>query len=80
MESGEEKKGFTIRDLRASTQPAETDKEEPKKTESPSAGAAEGEKSEGREGGQDEEIHLPEINFSSFLLSLSTSALIFPEW
>ena len=40
MESGEEKKGFTIRDRRASTQPAETDKEEPKKTESPSAGGA----------------------------------------
>jgi hypothetical protein len=76
MESGEEKKGFTIRDRRASTQPAETDKEEPKKTEAPSAGAAGKEKSEGQERKQDEKIQLPEINFSSFILSLSTSALM----
>ena len=76
MESGEEKKGFTIRDRRASTQPAETDKEEQKKTEAASAGAAGKETSEGRERRQDEKIQLPEINFSSFLLSLSTSALM----
>ena len=76
MESGEEKKGFTIRDRRASTQPAETDKEEQKKTEAPSAGAVGKEKSEARERRKDEKIQLPEINFSSFLLSLSTSALM----
>jgi hypothetical protein len=76
MESGEEKKGFTIRDRRASTQPAETDKEEQKKTEAASAGAAGEETSEGREQRPDEKIQLPEINFSSFLLSLSTSALM----
>ena len=76
MESGEEKKGFTIRDRRTSTQPAEADKEEQEKTEGPSAGAAGKEKSEGRGRRQEEEIPLPEINFSSFLLSLSTSALM----
>jgi len=76
MESGEEKKGFTIRDRRASTQPAESDKEGQKKTEGPSARAAAGEKDENRQGRSDEDLHLPEINFSSFLLSLSTSALM----
>lgn len=76
MESGEEKKGFTIRDRRASTQPAETDKEEQKKTEVPPGGAAGEEKREGRERRQDEKVQLPEINFSSFILSLSTSALM----
>ena len=36
MESGEEKKGFTIRDRRTATQPTETGTEEQKKTEGPS--------------------------------------------
>jgi hypothetical protein len=76
MENGEEKKGFTIRDRRASTQPAETDKEEQKKTEAPSAGGAGKVENEGRERGQEQELQLPEINFSSFILSLSTSALM----
>jgi len=75
MESGEEKKGFTIRDRRTSTQP-ETDKEEQKRTEGPSTGAAEEERNEERKGRQKEDIPLMEINFSSFLLSLSTSALM----
>jgi hypothetical protein len=76
MEGGEEKKGFTIRDRRASTQPAETDKEGQKKAEGSSPGAAEEKESEDRVGRRDGEMHLPEINFSSFLLSLSTSALM----
>ncbi len=76
MESGEEKKGFTIRDRRASTQPAQTEKEEQKKTEGPSAGEWGKGESEGPERGQKQEPPLPEINFSSFLLSLSTSALM----
>ncbi len=76
MESGEEKKGFTIRDRRASTQPAETDKEEQKKTEAPSTEGPGKVENEGRERGQEQELHLPEINFSSFILSLSTSALM----
>ena len=71
MEGGEEKKGFTIRDRRSSGQAAESEKMEPPRTES----APSGEKKE--EGQVREPVpELPEINFSSFLLSLSTSALV----
>jgi hypothetical protein len=76
MESGEEKKGFTIRDRRTATQPTEPGKEEQKKTEGPSAGGPGKVENEGRERRPEEELHLPEINFSSFILSLSTSALM----
>jgi Domain of unknown function (DUF1844) len=77
MENGEEKKGFTIRDRRTATQPTETGKEEQKKTEGPSAGGGPGKaENEGRERRPEEELHLAEINFSSFILSLSTSALM----
>ncbi len=71
MESGEEKKGFTIRDRRSSGQPPESAKEEPAKAESAPAQ----EKKRDREGGEPV-TELPEITFSSFLLSLSTSALV----
>ncbi len=47
MESGEEKKGFTIRDRRTATQPTETGKEEQKKTEGPSGGPGKVEKKAG---------------------------------
>jgi len=72
MESGEEKKGFTIRDKRTSTQTVETGEGESPKAEA--APSQEGRKAE-------KEIRemppeLPEINFSSFVLSLSTSALV----
>jgi len=76
MENGEEKKGFTIRDRRTATQPTETGKEEQKKTEGPSAGEPGKAENEGRERKPEEELHLAEINFSSFILSLSTSALM----
>jgi len=72
MESGEDKKGFTIRDKRASTQADETGKGETPKAEAASS----------REGGKAEEEkrertpELPEIDFSSFILSLSTSVLV----
>jgi len=59
MEGGEEKKGFTIRDRRFSSQ-----QEEPAKGES------------GKEQEIPEPPFLPEINFSSFIFSLSTSALL----
>ncbi len=72
MESGEEKKGFTIRDRRASAK-AEERPETGKKEEKASGKAAPGQE-EAREEGKD--IPLPEINFSSFILSLSTSALM----
>ncbi len=70
MESGEEKKGFTIRDRRVSQ--AEPGKEEPAAQEAP---AQEPEKA-GEEKRGESDIPLPEINFSSFILSLSTSALM----
>ncbi|MBM4332604.1 MAG: DUF1844 domain-containing protein [Deltaproteobacteria bacterium] len=59
MEEREEKKGFTIRDRRVSSQQEETEKEGREKTENgPASGS------------------LPEIDFSSFIFSLSTSALL----
>jgi hypothetical protein len=76
MEGGEEKKGFTIRDRRTATQPTETGKEEQKKNKGPSAGEPGKVENEGRERRPEEELHLPEMNFSSFILSLSTSALM----
>ncbi len=71
MESGEEKKGFTIRDRRVSS-PAEPEKKEPAAQGAP---AQEPGKS-GEEKGEEADRPLPEINFSSFILSLSTSALM----
>lgn len=73
MESEEEKKGFTVRDRRSSVQPTEVEREEPPKAGRAAAGEP-GKTEESRGGGQ--ESPLPEINFSSFLLSLSTSALM----
>ncbi len=71
MESGEEKKGFTIRDRRVAS-PAEPGKEEPAAQGAPAQepGKAKEEKRE------EADRPLPEINFSSFILSLSTSALM----
>ena len=74
MESEEEKKGFTVRDRRVSAQAAEEEKKEQKKAEE--ASAKESRKAGREEGEQGEEIPLPEINFSSFILSLGTSALM----
>ena len=72
MESGEEKKGFTIRDRRSSAKP-DPGKEEPARAES--AGKT-GPGEPGADQGEEKEPELPEINFSSFILSLSTSALM----
>ena len=72
MESGEEKKGFTIRDKRTSTQTVETGEGESPKAEA--APSREGRKAEKET--RETPPELPEINFSSFVLSLSTSALV----
>ena len=74
MEGGEEKKGFTIRDRRVGSQPEEAAKKEGEKAGGTPGAAAEG---SGREGGDKESkpYPLPEIDFSSFIFSLSTSAL-----
>jgi hypothetical protein len=70
MGSEEEKKGFTIRDRRVSSPGAEAEK---------TAAPREEEKRESREQGETSppgETALPEIDFSSFVFSLSTSALL----
>ena len=72
MESGEEKKGFTIRDKRTSTQAVKT--EEGKSPKAEAAPSREGRKAEKETWETPPE--LPEINFSSFVLSLSTSVLV----
>jgi hypothetical protein len=71
MEGEEEKKGFTIRDRRVSSHPEETAKRESGKTEQRPEGL-EGERSEKKS----EPRSLPEIDFSAFIFSLSTSALL----
>lgn len=62
MEEKEEKKGFTVRDRRVSVQPERP--EEKKDTR------------EEKELGKNTPPPLPEIDFSSFIFSLSTSALL----
>ena len=62
MAEKEEKKGFTVRDRRVSVQPERP--EEKKDTR------------EEKEVGKDAPPPLPEIDFSSFIFSLSTSALL----
>jgi hypothetical protein len=73
MEDREEKKGFTIRDRRVSSQPEGTAQPEsgsgPTVTEGAERSAA------GRKGESPSSDSLPEIDFSSFIFSLSTSAL-----
>ena len=74
MEGPEEKKGFTIRDRRSASQQEETAKKEGEKAEGAPGGTAEG--TEGGRGKKESSPHpLPEIDFSSFIFSLSTSAL-----
>ena len=71
MESEEDKKGFTIRDRRSSGQAPESAKGEPPKAEGAPV-------REMKADGEDREpiSELSEITFSSFILSLSTSALV----
>ena len=71
MESGEEKKGFTIRDRRTSAKAAEGEQETRKEAAAPS-----GEEPRRKDSEPAQDVPLPEINFSSFILSLSTSALL----
>jgi hypothetical protein len=75
MEGSEEKKGFTIRDRRVTSQQEETGTKEGEKAERAPRGPAEG--TEGERGEKKSEPYpLPEIDFSSFIFSLSTSALL----
>jgi hypothetical protein len=74
MEGEEEKKGFTIRDRRVSSPQEEPVRKESGKTEAPPEGTSAG--VEGERSGRRASAHpLPEMDFSSFIFSLSTSAL-----
>jgi len=63
----EEEKGFVVRDRRFAAQKEEAEEAAPKKGE-------QREESKGEDASQ-KETPLPEINFTNFLLSISTSAL-----
>jgi hypothetical protein len=65
----EQEKGFTVRDKRFSA-PKEEEGDSKMKAEK------EREKLKEEEGSSEQDIPFPEINFSSFLFSISTSALI----
>jgi len=71
MPDAEEKKGFTIRDRRISSQPEESSKQESAKVEDKPEGSAEHPSEH-----PGPSSPLPEIDFSSFIFSLSTSALL----
>jgi hypothetical protein len=74
MTDEEEKKGFTVRDRRFSTQPEQPVEPGKKETKTESAsGDKDAEEPEGTEFSMPSS--LPEIDFSSFVFSLSTSAL-----
>ena len=69
MGNKEEDKGFVVRDRRFSAEKEEEKESKPKKED--------GEKEEPpKEDATSQEAPLPEINFTNFLLSISTSALI----
>jgi hypothetical protein len=72
MEDQDEKKGFAIRDRRFSSQPNETVPEDSARKQE----GAEQATATGEGPGQFEPDHPPEIDFSSFVFSLGTSALL----
>jgi hypothetical protein len=78
MEEEDKEKGFAVRDKRVFADGKvedREDKEEPKAREEPSE-RQERQEQERSEAESREDIPLPEINFSNFIFSLSTSALI----
>ena len=78
MEEEDKEKGFAVRDKRIFADGKVEDRveeEEPKAREEPSE-TQQRQEQERREAESGEDIPLPEINFSNFIFSLSTSALI----
>ena len=74
MTDEEEKKGFTVRDRRFSTQPEQPVESGEKETKGEAASASENaQRPEETQSSMPSD--LPEIDFSSFVFSLSTSAL-----
>ncbi len=78
MAEDEKEKGFTVRDKRhfSEGKPEEAKEKEKKKVDKGSTETEESPKQGAEAAESQEEIPLPEINFSNFIFSLSTSALI----
>lgn len=74
MTDEEEKKGFTVRDRRSSTQPGPPMDSEKKEIKTETA-SRDGDAAKPEETRFSTPSSLPEIDFSSFVFSLSTSAL-----
>ncbi len=78
MAKEENEKGFTVRDKRhfAEGKPEAPKEEEEKKEGAETAKTEQPREKKEKEPSSEEEAPLPEINFSNFIFSLSTSALI----
>jgi hypothetical protein len=74
MTEEEEKKGFTVRDRRFSTQPEPSTEPAKKEMKTADADGGTGEEAQGK-AESSASFSFPEIDFSSFVFSLSTSAL-----
>ena len=75
----EEEKGFVIKDKRTFSQetgePREEETQEATEQKAPESAEKEAPKTEAK-AAADEEVQLPEVNFSTFIFSLSSSALL----
>ena len=74
-EEKEEKKGFRVVDKRVSAQEEEKPKKGKKRKKKQEAQPQETQEAK-QEAHQEQPPHLPEVNFASFIYSLSTSALV----
>jgi len=75
----EEEKGFVIKDKRTFSQetgePREEETQEATEQKAPESAEKEAPKTEAK-AAADDEVQLPEVNFSTFIFSLSSSALL----
>ncbi len=71
----EEEKGFVIKDKRTFSQETGEAREEITKEKAAESAEKEAPKTEAK-AAADEEVQLPEVNFSTFIFSLSSSALL----
>jgi hypothetical protein len=78
MDDEEKEKGFAVRDKRhfAEGKTEERQEKDEQKGEPKTSETRQAEEPQKRESEGQEEVPLPEINFSNFIFSLSTSALI----
>ena len=71
----EEEKGFVIKDRRSFDEKGDLKENEPEKVEKPEKGAPGAAKAEEEPQKDEQPTPLPEVNFSSLIFSLSSSAL-----